>query len=375
MLDSRAQRILTDLLTLPTAPFAEHHVLGYVEAFLRERRELRWTRDDAGNVLIHFKRGGKKVRRPVCITAHLDHPGFVADRMIGPRRVRAFWRGWVPPELFVGAKMRFFQNDRWVRGKVASIRTAVKAGRKRVDTAVIDVTTPVAPGSVGMWDFPDPKIRGGRIYARGCDDLAGAAAILTCLDRLTRSRTPGEAYFLLTRAEEVGFIGAIAACRLGTIPKRCVVVNVETSSQLPNARQGDGPILRVGDKASLFDPGVAAWLGAVAARIAKRDKAFRFQRKLMDGGTCEASAFCRFGYEAAGVCVALGNYHNVDRENNVLAPEHIHLEDWANLVRWFEALAAADHPFVPGNPELAAWIADLEATYADLLAASVDAPA
>jgi len=36
----------------------------------------------------------------------------------------------------------------------------------------------------------------------------------------------------------------------------------------------------------------------------------RHQRKLMDGGGCEASAFVVYGYQATGLCLALGNWHN-----------------------------------------------------------------
>ena len=38
---------------------------------------------------------------------------------------------------------------------------------------------------------------------------------------------------------------------------------------------------------------------------------WRWQRKLMAGGACEASVFCRLGYEATCVCLPLGNYHNM----------------------------------------------------------------
>lgn len=363
------------MLTIPTAPFAEHRVIAYIESFVGRCKDCALTRDEAGNVLVHFHRPGRAVARPVCITAHTDHPGFVSDAMSGRKRLRAMWRGWVPPELFVGTKVRFFVEDHWVRGHVKSIKTAVKAGRKRVDTAMIEVESPVPPRCVGMWDIPDPVEKNDRVHCRGCDDVAGCAAILAAIERLSRGTSEGEAYFLFTRAEEVGFVGAMAACQLGTIPRHCVLVNVETSSELPNAPQGAGPILRVGDKGNIFNPSVVAWLQTVATQLGKRDRKFQFQRKLMDGGTCEASAFCHFGYDAAGVCVALGNYHNVDRKRNRIAPEYIHLADWANMVKWFVALVETDQAYDGGNLELAKWLADLESTYAELLCASVQQPA
>ena len=38
---------------------------------------------------------------------------------------------------------------------------------------------------------------------------------------------------------------------------------------------------------------------------------WRWQRKLMAGGACEASVFCAFGHSATCVCLPLGNYHNM----------------------------------------------------------------
>ncbi|RME36432.1 MAG: M20/M25/M40 family metallo-hydrolase, partial [Planctomycetota bacterium] len=308
---------------------------------------------------------------PVCLTAHMDHPGFVTDRMTGKRRVRAFWRGGVPREYFVGSGVRFFTAEHgWVRGRVRSVRTVKRLGQLRVDTASIDVERPVESGTIGMWDFPDPRVRGRRIYARACDDLAGAAAMLCALDELVRRDHACEVYFLFTRAEEVGFIGAMAAARRKTIPPRCLVVAMETSSERVHARIGDGPILRVGDRASVFTPAVTAYCHRVARELAAVDRSFTFQRKLMDGGTCESSAYCALGYDATGLCLALGNYHNVDRTRNRLGPEYIDLLDFHNVVKWFVELARAPHPYRGRDADLDRQLAELRKTYAPLLRAS-----
>ena len=368
------RRILHDVLGLPTAPFAEHFVIAHIERFCARRKDVALTRDAAGNVLVRVRRGKRRITRPVCITAHLDHPGFVVARVLSKGRVRANWRGGVPKEYFVGSGVRFFVDGDWVRGRVRSIKTVRRLDQIRVDTAVVDVRGPVPAGSIGMWDFPDPRVRGRRIYARGCDDLAGAAAMLSAIDELARTRGSCDAYFLFTRAEEVGFIGAIAAARRKTIPARCFVVAMETSSERPDARLGDGPILRVGDRTSTFTPEVTSYCHQVARDLAKADSTFRFQRKLMDGGTCESSAYCNLGYEATGLCVALGNYHNVDVKRKKLGPEYIDLEDYDNVVKWFVELARASRPYTGRDDSLRAKLRELERTYKPLLRASRDGP-
>jgi endoglucanase len=128
---------------------------------------------------------------------------------------------------------------------------------------------------------------------------------------------------LLTRAEEVGLLGAFEAIRLGTVPHGAVVLSLECSKALPEAPQGSGVIVRVGDRLSVFDPAVTAALAGVAAGAQ-----VPHARRLMDGGVCEASAFCAAGYRASGLCIALGNYHNADDGGFGVAPEHVLVDDY-----------------------------------------------
>ncbi len=368
------RRILHQVLSIPTAPFAEHKVIEYIERFCRARSGVRLSRDEAGNVLVRVRKGSRVVRRPVCITAHVDHPGFVADKMLLNSHVQAFWRGGVPPEYFVRSKVRFDVNGTWVRGIIRSVLVRPRNGQSRVDTASIKVERDIPRGAVGMWDFPDPVVRGTRIYARGCDDLAGVAAMLSAIHELSRSGKTCDAYFLFTRAEEVGFIGAIAACRLKTIPSKCFIVAMETSSERPFAKIGDGPILRVGDRASTFTHAATAYCHRVARELARDDSSFKYQRKLMDGGTCESSAYCALGYEATGICIALGNYHNVDAKKRKLAPEYVDLNDYDNVVRWFVELARSPYPYTGRDEALDKQLAGLERDYRGLLRRTVGGP-
>ncbi|MCH7870200.1 MAG: hypothetical protein IID33_00715, partial [Planctomycetes bacterium] len=172
-----------------------------------------------------------------------------------------------------------------------------------------------------------------------CDYSAGCASMIALLDRLSGKKARADVYCLFTRAEEVGFVGAIGAAREKTLPRKLPIIAIETSKALPGARQGDGPVLRVGDKTSVFPPEVTAFCDRVAAELSRRRKDFKYQRKLMDGGTCESTAYVSYGYQATGMCVALGNYHNMDEKRRKIASEHIHLKDWQWMVDWFEAMA------------------------------------
>jgi len=363
----RAERILTDLLALPTAPFGEQYVIGYAREFCRQRPGLRVSQDKAGNMLIRYRSGHASRRRPLVLTAHMDHPGFIAEAMVAAGRLRARWYGSVRRQYFRDAKVRFFAGDGWIHGRVAEIRMdADGSGRPsaRVMFAEVDVPAPVPQGAIGMWDFDDPVIEGGRLFARGCDDAAGSAAALAVLDGLVQTGAAADVYVLLTRAEEAGFVGAIAACRHRTIPANGLVVSIECSSQLPYAKVGDGPIVRVGDYTATFTPGVTAWCRAVADALAAADKSFAYQRRLMDGGTCESAVFYEFGYETTGLCIPLGHYHNMDCERNCLAAEYIDRNDWHNMVRWLSALATSDVKYDGRHPGFRARLRELEKRHA-----------
>jgi endoglucanase len=205
----------------------------------------------------------------------------------------------------------------------------------------------VAPGAFGMWDLPaftrapgDPDLLVGRV----ADDLAGVTAILAVFDAADRidPRRRTDVRALLTRGEEEGFVGALAAMHGRRLPRAARIVALEASKALPHAPQGAGPILRVGDRTSIFDDALTRWIGGVAADLAgSRGTRFLWQRRLMDGGTCEATVFQRFGHPSAALCVALGNYHNMGARGRI-APETIRLSDLVGLARLLEAMLRDD---------------------------------
>jgi len=302
------------------------------------RRRLETGFDRHGNLVVAYRRG-RTWRRPEAFCAHMDHPGFVADAMAGGAILRATWRGFVPGELFPGAGVRFLSAGQWIRGRVLNVRPRAHrwGGSRRCR---LEMRAPVEPGSIGMWDFPAPFVRGSRLYARGHDCVCGVAAVACVLDEAVRRELEGQFVAFFTRAEEGGFLGAIGAARSRSLPKKTVLIPIETSMALPTARLGDGVVIRVGDRSSIFTPWVTDWLCAAAARLAGRKRNFRCQRRLMDGGTCESSVYTSYGYEAGGLCLPLGNYHNVDWKRMRLGPERIDLGDFEGLVLLLLELAA-----------------------------------
>jgi endoglucanase len=122
----------------------------------------------------------------------------------------------------------------------------------------------------------------------------------------------------------------------------------------PYAPQGGGAIIRIGDKTSIFNSSLSYFLTQQATALAKHDRKFKYQRALMPGGTCEATVYDLYGFTAASICIALGNYHNMDVAKKKIAPEFIDLNDWQSMVKLFVYLVRTGHEYEPGHRALKA---------------------
>ncbi len=270
----------------------------------------------------------------------MDHPGFVVEQVEG-RTVAARFRGGTMPQYFDGARVEFFDDSN--RRSTATVST-YRADEKLAELSIGRSGAMPEIGAIGRWRFSPRSvgISNGVLRAPACDDLAGVAASLAALDRVRRASASPDFRVLLTRAEELGFVGAIGACRHGTIPESAQVLSIETSRSFADSPIGGGPIVRVGDATSIFDH----QLTDAVVRLASASN-IPHQRRLMAGGSCEATAFCAFGYRATGLCLALGNYHNMvdiegvaaGRADARVAPETISLADFDGLVRLIAAVA------------------------------------
>lgn len=344
----RRLRLLQDVLSCPTSPFCERAVIAYVRSWA-SRCGVDFAQDAAGNLLLSAgggiggarrgNRRGRAAKAPTWVfTAHMDHPGFVVRRSRG-RSVWAAFRGGVPKAYFPGSRVRLITRDGEQVAKVATVRKSKDHNTLDCRLELVgDAPAKVPPGSIGMWDVPAFRRRNGRITARACDDLAGSAAVLAAMEEIVSRCPRANVMGLLTRAEEVGFVGALAACRLGTIPAGALVVGIETSKAQPAAPVGGGAVIRVGDGTRVFSEPLTAHISEVAKGLAKRDKNLRFVRQLMPGGTCESTVFCALGHVASALALPLGNYHN-QHPGGRIAAEFIDEGDFNSLVELLVALA------------------------------------
>lgn len=315
------------MLSLPTAPFHEHAVAAHLRAFARTRG-LPARTDRFGNLLLRCRRG--RAAAPLAFVAHMDHPGFEILAVRG-NTARLEPLGDTRGPHALGARIRAGA----ARGLITAVGKTVTA---RFDRAP-------RPGDFAQWDLPAFARLGRRIYSRALDDGAGCAALVAALEKLAQGTAPLNLWAIFTRAEEVGFAGATALAASGLLPRRAPIISIEMSKALPGAEIGRGYVVRLGDRAALFDPCLTEFLLGVARKLGAP-----FQARLMDGGTCEATAFQAFGYAAGGVCCPLGHYHNQGARG--IAPELIHAEDFAGLTRFLVAVAEQAGGWGPSRPRL-----------------------
>ena len=340
--------LLEKLLSLPTAPFHEKFVSSFLCDELK-KSGIDFHLDGYGNIITSYQEG----ESPLACVAHMDHPGFEITKG-GKNRVEADWFGGVDARLFVGGSVVVYDQDAGsvrCRGRVENIS---KNAAGRVEKMVLRVRGQVVAGDFGSWDLVPFRRRGERIYTKGADDLVGCATILCALRALKERGMAGRLLGIFTRAEEQGFIGTLGMIRGGYIASTARIISVETSKSLPGAVLGGGPVIRLGDRTGMFHPQMTLFLDYVARETKRKDPEFLYQRRVMDGGTCEATPYQLNGHVTGGIAIPLFNYHNQGRGR--IGPEAVHLKDVERSARFLvEAAARVAEFHLPQKELLSRW--------------------
>jgi len=333
----------------PTVPYHEWRALDAIESELK-LIGLVPERDAYGQLSVHLARGSAK--RALAFVAHTDHPGFELVEVSGTRGVARF-RGGIDPTYFRGSFPLIVHRDGVAEGHRA-------AGSGYVHDPVlpdwsagyceIEAAQPMAVGDWAVLDMPAFERRGNELHLRSADDLAGCALIISALDALREETRAFDVHAVFTRAEESGLFGARLVAEDASIPKDAYVVSVEASNSR-YAPAGAGIVVRTGDYHNTFSNEAERYLRVAQERVAALGVAA--QRRLLPGGTCEASAFVRLGWVATGIALPNTGYHNAGDDGS-LVPEMIRIEDvLSGIALSAEAAVAA------GADETESWWPDV----------------
>ncbi len=341
---SDAFETLAGLCAIPTVSYQEGPVSHAIRRELQEAG-IAVDADEFGNLIARL---GPARGPGIAFVAHMDHPGFELfspdrpdTKVAGandtlPTYVRAL--GGVPmaslrrttPVLVVAAGGE--RRPATIHPVSEEERRSLGSENARVARLEASVDIPSDAAVSLVFDLLDFELDGDVIRARALDDLAGCAAIVSALRRLSGKDLDVTVYGVFTRAEEEGLIGARAMAAGGVLPRETTIVSVEASPVIPGVAQGAGPVVRVGDRTYMFDAVAEQILIEAAKGLIEGRGEFRWQRALMSGGTCEATAFAVHGYRTTGIAFPLGNYHNAttsipDPEGGVGA-EYIAVSDY-----------------------------------------------
>lgn len=350
---SEHERWLSELTQIPTAAGKEKRVLDWVRAWAGPRDAIELAEDEHGNLLLSLA-SVAKTDTPLVIEAHTDHPAFVVHQIIGPGTLLLEFRGGVMDDYFPGAAIEVITADNTsLPGSITEKSEGPFDGFKYFTAEIDGSTDGIAVGDLARWAFEPAEVIDGVFYTDACDNLASVAAALSAIDALSKHDSATDTRVLLTRAEEIGFIGAIAACKTRTLPEGARVIVLENSRSFEDSPIGGGPIVRVGDRMTVFSTTLTAAVSKIAEELSggpatptasqkNTERSWKWQRKLMAGGACEATVFAAYGYETTCVCLPLGNYHNmadltaVQAGTNTETPrpgrEHIAISDYHGMV-------------------------------------------
>lgn len=347
--------LLEQLLAIPTMSFHEEGVATFVKWYAMGL-DLSVKEDRYGNLLVY---SGKQPGG-VAFTAHMDHPGFEVISSRNGESTVALW-GKVDPKIFAGSKAVVYSDS-----GTHSVRIGrMIAGKKHRGHPVFKLRSKIklSKGDFGHFDVPPMRVAGDLIHTRAADNLMGVASILDMFTRLGRAKSRFRATGLFTRGEEAGFLGAFAAMETKLIDRENPLIVLECSSA-SHAKVviGDGPVVRVGDWQSSYDPTIDRWITDVAQSMdGGCGGGFRYQREILTGGRCEACVYIASGYRTGGIALPLGNYHNHGKAGP--AAEYVSISDYDRMVNLMCTLAKTT---VPGKDYLHKRIQPIHKNYRSL---------
>jgi len=383
--------LLLAITAAPTAPFREQCVVSVVLRICKEHA-VPCYRDSDGNLVLGVTSAaalaraiGEQTRRPLLVfSAHMDHPGFHGLRWnrFAPGKsgeLEVLWLGNAPRGAIEEAPLWLADTELGWSGHGRLVHTRYRPlpeGGLFGGIVSLDGDAPrtrIAPRRLyGGFRFRAPCwLTRRRLHGRSLDDLVGVYSLVDLarqfLSRPAARNQPPPFVVLLTRAEEVAFVGIVG--HLNRTPyhraRRPVrLISVDATRSVDGARVGRGVVVRLGDRATVFDPATVATLSGVA------DAALdgRTQQLLIGTTTCEASVALALGLPAAGIAVAVGNHHNERTRDRRVAPEHLDIDDLADIGRLCRALVASTAPWDRPFSNRRRVLAEAYDGYRDLLA-------
>ncbi len=309
-----------EIFSIPAAPLYEQQIISALRNLLKDLPHVSLTSDRWGNFVARYRYRPQGLQK-ISFVGHMDHPGVVIEKD------QAYLKGGVQESFLKGASILFFD----AQGNRSPGRFQVTGTdfQKESHRLILNQIPPQA--AYGVWDLPAFQLKNGAVIGRACDDLIAVVSMVSLIQHLSQQKIPADVECWFTRAEEVGFWGTFGRLQEVKPSSDRVVISIEASNAQGFAKWGEGMIVRVGDRSSVFDAKVTRWLSHHAEVLKKEATPFAWQRLLMGGGSCEATPIQEAGFLTGAICLPLKNYHNHGSRGR-LAPEMVSQKDWDSLL-------------------------------------------
>lgn len=288
----------------------EERILEYIAELVLPHVDSAYF-DRVGN-LVCFKKGKNVPKRKIVFAAHADEVGFVVKHIEQDGTLLFDDIGILPSAM---PTRRVVVGEKGVAGVIGSkpVHLIPKEQRGKgvsLSDLYIDIGAKdsaeaekyVSVGDFVAFDSECVMLSEDILKGKAIDDRAGCAVLIS----LIRSTLSYDAYFVFTRREELGTLGAISAAN-NLCPDICVVCESTTASDIygtPDMRKvvklGEGVAVPFMDGGTLY----SQRLYRLAFSIA-RENGIPIQTKTMVAGGTDARSFQREGHGCEVLGIAL----------------------------------------------------------------------
>lgn len=308
--------LLKTMCALPGPSGAEDAVRGFIRTQAEPYADEIRT-DPMGNLMI-FRKGEKRLAKPVMLCAHMDEVGVIVKRITDDGILKFGFVGGVDPRVVIGRRVKFGDVTGVVGIKAVHLTTASeRKTMPKTRDLYIDIGTSgkkdalarVAPGDYGVFDSDIVEFGDGLLKAKAIDDRLGCAVLLTLL----QTQPPIDTWFVFTVQEEVGLRGSATAA-FALDPDFCLIVEGTTAADLAEAPAHKqvcglrkGPVLPFMDRGTIYDAELFDML-----RDAANDRGIAWQTKHMVAGGTDAGRIhkMRAGVRTAGLAAPVRYIHS-----------------------------------------------------------------
>jgi endoglucanase len=263
--------------------------------------------DRVGNLVAKICGRGMDYRahdpKRLMICAHMDEVGFMVSHITDEGYLKFGMLGGMDPRVLCGKHVTVMHEGKRIPGLIATKAIHLQTPEERktitpVEKMYIDIgakdaedaTTYASVGDYATFDSDLECFGEDSAYVKGkaLDDRVGCAAMIEIMRSLYHHPCdmPFDVYFAFTCCEEIGIAGAIVAANT-VCPDVSLILESTAVNDLPDTKGGarvselgDGGVITIADKYTIYDAGLVRF-----ALAAAEEKGIKCQiKQYMSGG-------------------------------------------------------------------------------------------